>query len=107
MLPSRLLPPLMETTTHRAIVPHHLRQAILDEAIAGWEAQEYRVLRRDGTSAEMELRRFYRLSALFLAGALTLGIGSVLYVLWIRRKRMPKVYLEVDRYGGVIVREEK
>ena len=97
----------MDTTTHRAIVPHHMRQAILAEAIAGWEAQDYRVLRRDGATAEMELRRVYRLSALFLAGAVTLGIGSVLYVLWIKRKRMPRVYLEVDRYGGVIVREEK
>ena len=97
----------MNTTTHRAIVPHHLRQAILAEAIAGWEAQEYRVLRRDGTSAAMELRRVYRLSALFLAGALTFGVGSVLYVLWIKRKRMPRVYLEVDRYGGVATREER
>ena len=97
----------MDTSTHRAIIPHHMRQAILAEAIEEWEAQEYRVLRRDESSAEMELRRFYRLSALFLAGALTLGIGSVLYVLWIKRKRMPRVYLEVDRYGGVSVREEK
>ena len=97
----------MDTATHRAIVPHHMRQAILAEAIAGWEAQDYKVLRRDSTTAELELRRFYRLSALFLAGAVTLGIGSVLYVLWIKRKRMPKVYLEVDRYGGVVVREEK
>jgi hypothetical protein len=95
------------TTTHRAIVPHHLRQAILSEAIAGWEAQEYRVLRRDGTTAEMELRRVYRLSALLLAGALSFGVGSVLYVLWIKRRRMARVYLEVDRYGGVTVREEK
>jgi hypothetical protein len=97
----------MDTSTHRAIVPHHMRQAILAEAIEEWEAQEYRVLRRDGSTAELELRRVYRLSALFLAGAVTFGIGSVLYVLWIKRKRMPKVYLEVDRYGGVIVREEK
>jgi hypothetical protein len=97
----------MDTSTHRAIVPHHLRQAILAEAISEWEAQEYRVLRRDTTTAELELRRVYRLSALFLAGAVTIGIGSVLYVLWIKRKRMPKVYLEVDRYGGVVVREER
>jgi hypothetical protein len=97
----------MNVSTHRAIVPHHMRQAILAEAIEQWEAQEYRVLRRDGATAEMELRRVYRLSALLLAGALTLGIGSVLYVLWIKRKRMPRVSLEVDRYGAVIVREEK
>jgi hypothetical protein len=96
----------MNTTAHRAIVPHHMRQVLLGEAIEEWEAQEYRVLRRDGTSAEMELRRVYRLSALLLAGALSLGIGSVLYVLWIKRRRMPRVYLEVDRYGGVIARQE-
>ena len=84
-----------------------MRQAILAEAIEEWEAQEYRVLRRDGTTAELELRRVYRLSALLLAGALTLGVGSVLYVLWIKRKKMPRVHLEVDRYGGVVVREEK
>ena len=99
--------PLMDATTHRAIVPHHMRQAMLGEAIEEWEAQEYRVLRRDGATAEMELRRVYRLSALLLAGAVSLGVGSVLYVLWIKRRRMPRVHLEVDRYGGVIVREEK